>query len=235
MTSAEIVKQLDSLGRQPYKKILLNHGINEPLFGVKIEELKKIQKRVKKDHQLALDLYDTGNYDAQYLAGLIADETKMTAKDLRHWLAKANSAAICGNIVAWVAAESRAGWELATEWIDSEDENTAQTGWATLASLVAVRDDSELDLPELKRLLQRVERTIHRQPNGVRYAMNGFVIALGTYVAALTDLSIAAGEKIGEVSVDMGDTACKVPSAPAYIRKAQAKGAIGKKRKSARC
>jgi hypothetical protein len=79
------------------------------------------------------------------------------------------------------------------------------------------------------------EQTIHEQPNRARHAMNGFVIAVGTYVPALTDLAIATGKKIGKVSVDMGNTECKVPSSPEYIEKAQKRGTIGKKRKTARC
>src|SRR5690349_1952395 len=104
MKVSEILSQLQSLGSEQYKRIMKNHGVNEPLFGVKIEELKKIQKRVKKDYKLALELYDTGIYDAQYLAGLIADETKMTKQDLKRWLAKSNCAVVCGNVVAGVAA-----------------------------------------------------------------------------------------------------------------------------------
>jgi 3-methyladenine DNA glycosylase AlkD len=235
MTAAEIMKQLEALGGASYKKVILKHGICEPVFGVKIAELKKIQKRIKKDYQLALELYDTGNYDAQYLAGLIADESKMTKQDLRRWLAKGNCAALCGTIVAWVAAESRHGRELALDWIESNKEHTAQAGWATLSSLVAITDDADLDLAELKRLLQRVERTIHQQPNRVRYTMNGFVIALGTHVAELTQQAVQAGKKIGPVSVDMGDTACEVPSAVDHIKKAQQRGVLGKKRKTAKC
>ena len=235
MTAADIVKQLEALGKESYKKVILKHGINEPVFGVKIEELKKLQKRIKKDYQLALDLYDTGIYDAQYLAGLIADAAKMTRKDLGKWLATGNGPALCTSIVAWVAAESKHGREVAREWIDSKKDNAAQTGWSTLSSLVAITDDAHLDLAELKRLLRRVEQTIHQQPDDIRYAMNGFVIAVGIYVPALTGLAMQTGEKIGTVSVDMGETACKVPSAPEYIRKAQKRGVIGKKRKAAKC
>ena len=72
----------------------MKHGIQEPLFGVKIGDMKKIQKRIKKDYQLVLDLYDTGIYDAMYLAGLIADDVKMTKKDLQHWVKKANGGAL---------------------------------------------------------------------------------------------------------------------------------------------
>jgi len=45
MTAHEIVEEIKPLGDQGYKKILLNHGVKEPCFGVKIEDLKKIQKR----------------------------------------------------------------------------------------------------------------------------------------------------------------------------------------------
>ena len=64
---------------------------------------------------------------------------------------------------------------------------------------------------------------------------DGFVIALGGCVKSLTDRAIAAAEKIGPVSVDMGDTACKTPNAAEYLRKIQQRGSIGKKRKTARC
>lgn len=235
MTAAEILDQLKTLGRDSYKKVLLNHGIQEPVFGVKIEDLKKIQKRVRKDYRLALDLYDTGIYDAMYLAGLIADDPKMTRKDLQNWLENANSAALAEYTIAWVAAESNHGRELALKWIDSNKERAAAAGWATLAGLVAIKDDADLDAAELKRLLQRVQKTIHEQPNRVRYVMNGFVIAVGSYVKALTDLAVQTAAKIGPVTVDMGGTACKVPSAGEYIKKVQQRGAIGKKRKTVKC
>jgi hypothetical protein len=100
---------------------------------------------------------------------------------------------------------------------------------------VAIKQDSELDLAKLKELLARVGRTIHKEPDGVRYAMNGFVISLGGYVTSLTAVAIATGEKVGKVVVDMGETECQVPFAPDYIRKMEKRGSIGKKRKTARC
>jgi 3-methyladenine DNA glycosylase AlkD len=235
MTAEEIVAQLRPLGTDAYKKVLLKHGVREPTFGVKVEELKKIQKRVKKDYRLALALYDTGVYDAMYLAGLIADDARMTRQDLRRWVEKANCPTLSEYTVAWVAAESLHGRELALEWIESATESVAACGWSTLGGLVAIKDDSELDLAELKQSLQRVEETIHRQPNRVRYCMNGFVIAVGCYVRALTDEAVRTADRIGRVTVDMGDTACKVPSAAEYIDKVRQRGAVGKKRKTVKC
>jgi 3-methyladenine DNA glycosylase AlkD len=235
MTVEGIVQELKRLGTDAYKKVLLKHGIQEPVFGVKIEELKKIQKRIKKNYRLALELYDTGIYDAMYLAGLIADDPKMTKKDLRHWVEKANCSALREYTVAWVAAESAHGRELALEWIESKKESVATCGWATLSGLVAIKDDSDLDLTELKQLLQRVQKTIHQQPNRVRYVMNGFVISVGSYVKSVTDTALEIAAQIGPVSVDMDGTACKVPDATEYIQKVQKRGAIGKKRKTTKC
>lgn len=235
MTADEIVKQLRPMGKDSYKKVLLNHGIKEPIFGVKIEDLKKIQKKVKTDYRLALDLFETGIYDAMYLAGLVADDERMTKRDLQNWVTKATSTGISEYTVPWVAAESLHGRELALEWIDSSKESVASSGWATLSGLVAITDDADLDLAELKQLLQRVQKTIHQQPNRVRAVMNGFVIAVGSYVAALTDMAMQIGAKIGPVTVDVGGTACKTPYSPDYIQKVQKRGSIGKKRKTTKC
>ena len=65
--------------------------------------------------------------------------------------------------------------------------------------------------------------------------LNSFVIAVGSYVQPLTDTAIQTAEKIGPITVDMGNTSCQVPFAPDSIRKVQKRGAIGKKRKSAKC
>lgn len=235
MTANEIVEELRPLGTEAYRKILRSHGAQEPLFGVKIEELQKIRKRIKKDYQLALDLWDTGIYDARYLAGLVADDLKMTKKDLRHWAEASNCSGLSEYTVAWVAAEGRYGWELGLEWIESEQERVAAAGWSTLGGVVALEPDAELDMPALRSLLQRVGKTIHAQPNRVRYAMNGFVISAGAYVTELTELARKTAAGIGKVHVEMGGTACKVPDAADYIRKIEQRGTLGKKRKTVKC
>jgi len=236
MTAKEILQELKPLGRVSYKRVLTdNHGVKEPCFGVPASELKKIQKRIKKDYQLALDLYDTGNYDAMYLAGLIAADARMTRKDLQSWAEKACGGALAGATVAWVAAGSPHDREMAMTWIDSAKSQVATAGWATLSSLVSIKDDAELDLSELKRLVQRVQRTIHQVPDAVRRPMIGFLIAVGSYVQPLTKFALQIGEKIGPVTADLGNNDCQVPFAPDYIRKVQKRGAIGKKRKTAKC
>src|ERR1700761_6336118 len=125
MTVPEIMSQLESLGSESIKKILLKHGMKEPFFGVKIADLKPIQKKVKKDYELAKGLYATGNADAMYLAGLIADDDAMTKDDLNLWAKKATSNNISEYTVPWVAAQGRYGWELGMDWINDPHEHIA--------------------------------------------------------------------------------------------------------------
>lgn len=235
MTASEIMKVLASKGSDSIKKILLKHGVKEPFFGVKIEELKKIQKLVKKDYLLSKELYATGNADAMYLAGLIADDVKMTKKDLQRWVDKAVSNNISEYTVPWVAAEGWYGFEMALEWIDAKEAHIAAAGWNTLGNLVALKPDTEFDLAQLHKLLNRVENEIHTAPNRVRVCMNGFVIAIGAYVVPLKEKAIAAAKKIGAVEVDVNGTACKIPLATEYIQKALAKNPAGKKKKTVKC
>ena len=235
MTTKEIMKELEKKGSENIRKIYRNHGEDGPLLGVKVADLKVIQKKVKRDHELAMELFETGVYDAMYLAGLIADEAKMTRKDIQQWAERSTSHAICEYTVSWVAAESAYGWELGMKWIDSPKEKIASAGWNTLSGVIAMKPDNELNIETIKKLLQRVQKEIHTAPNRVRYTMNGFVIGVGGYIKTLTKEAKEIAKKIGTVTVNMGNTACVVPSAGDYIKKMEAKGNIGKKKKTVKC
>ncbi|CAN5516327.1 DNA alkylation repair protein [soil metagenome] len=235
MTANEIVAELTPLGNERAKKMwMTNGGAKEPCLGVKVEDLKKIQKRVKTDYQLALDLYDTGIAEVMYLAALIADDAKMTKKDLQKWVANATCGWVAEFSVPWVASSSPHGRELALKWIDSKNETIVSAGWGTYSSLVAIKDDADLDLAEIKTLLQRVAKSIHQQPNRVKVMMNSFVIAIGCHVKPLHTLAVETAKSIGKVEVDLTG-ACAIAFAPDAIKKVAARGAIGKKRKSPKC
>lgn len=234
MTAQEIVEEIKAMGSESTKRVLAKHGAREPFFGTKIEDLKKIQKRIKKDHALALELYATGISDAMYLAGLIADDPKMTRADLQRWADQAYWSMLSEYTVPWVATGSPHGPSIALKWIESDQAQYAAAGWSTLSSLASVKPDDALDLDGMAELLSRVGGSIHDQPNRVRYVMNGFVIAVGGYVETLRPLALETAAKVGPVSVEMGGTSCKVPLATEYIHKMIARGVV-KKRKSAKC
>lgn len=235
MNSTEVLRELERLGAAQTKKTYMRHGCPEPVFGVKVADMKSILKKIKGDTALAKELYRTKNGDAMYLAGLAADGSQMSRADLDEWANGAFWRMISGHTVPGVAVEHRDGWKAAMDWIDSPQEHVSTAGWSTLAGCVAVKNDNDLDLKAIEKLMERVEKTIAKAPNNTRYTMNSFLIAVGGHVKPLTAKAIAAAKRIGPVRVDMGDTACEVPSASIHIQKMIDKGQHGKKRKTLKC
>lgn len=235
-TLEEVMAELQAKGTEQTKKTFAKHGAPiDKMFGVKVSDMKVILKKIRGQQELALQLYATGNSDAMYLAGLVADGAQMTTKQLNDWAKQAPWYMISDYTVAWVASENAKGFELALKWIDSKHELIASAGWATLGAIAGTHDDDQLDIDKYGELLGIVETTIHSARNRVKYSMNGFVIAVGCFVKPLNKLAVATAKKIGEIEVDMGGTSCQVPSAVDYIAKVAAKRGIGKKRASPKC
>lgn len=235
MTAAEILAELPKLGSQSYKNVMVKHGAVEPFYGVKIGDLKKFQKKVKRDNAVALELYDSGISDAMYLAALVSDPQKMTKAHLEKWAKGATWSMHSEYTVAWTAAESRFAVELGLKWIDSKKEAIATAGWNTLAGYVAITPDDDIELPVFKGLLDRVKADIAAAPDRVKYCMNSFVIAVGSYVVPLNAHAKATAKSLGKVEVDMGDTSCKTPAATDCIAKVESMGRMGRKRKTVMC
>ena len=231
----KVMKTLKSKGNAQVCKTYLSHGETGEMFGVRAADLKLIAKSIKGEQDLACELYATGNYDAMYLAGLVADGSQLTKKQLQEWVKAAKWRWVSEYVVPWVASESKHGRELALKWIDAKKEHVIAAGWSTYSGLVALLPDDDLDLGEIKSLLKRVETDIDKAPDRARYCMNGFVIAIGSYVVGLSKQAKATAKKLGKVEVDMGGTSCKVPLALEYIEKLEKAGRTGKKRKAIRC
>jgi hypothetical protein len=235
MTTETILEALELLGSEQTRKTFARHGAPANMFGVKVGDMKPIVKKIKKNHALSLSLYATGNPDAQYLAGLIADEKKISQTDLQAWAEGATWYMVSEYTVPWIASESPYGWEMGLQWIESDQERVASAGWCALSGWLSLRPDADIDHDKVANLLARVKAAIHASPNRVRYCMNSFVISVGSYYLPLLEQAKAAAAAYGKVQVDLGDTACKVPSAPEYIQKIESMGRIGQKRKMARC
>ncbi len=235
-TLVDVMKDLERLGTEQTRKTFARHGAPaDQMFGVKVGDLKTIVKKIKGQQDLALELYDTGNSDAMYLAGMVANGALMTKKQLESWAKKATWHMISDYTVPGVACESPFAAELAQKWIDAKQPTITCSGWTTWSGIVAMQADDQLDLAAIESLLRRVEDNVHSSPNRVRYSMNGFVISVGGYVLPLQKKAKDTAKKIGKVQVDVGPTDCKVPNALEYIDKIIARGNAGKKRKTMKC
>ena len=231
----EVMDELKALGRPQTKKTYLNHGAREPLFGVTTGALKPLAKKLGRDYVLSMALYATGNYDAAYLAGMIADPKVMNEADFEKWMETAYCNMMSDWVVAVTLAETEFAQAVAGRWIAGGKDLYMSAGWSCYCWLLGVRADSAFDRDKLCGMLEQVERSIHTQPDRTRYAMNDFVIALGVSHLPLHAEAVRAAERIGSVQVDMGRTSCSIPLATDYIQRAADKGRLGFKRRSVRC
>jgi 3-methyladenine DNA glycosylase AlkD len=225
MTLKEVMAALERAGTAQARKTYARHGAREPMFGTSFATLKTLYKRIGVDHDLALSLFDTGNFDAQNLAVKIVDPARMTSADLDRW-ARDYRVRMCGTYLAALTAEGPHAAAKAARWLASKDVGQRCVAWG-LVGQMAMRDEGTPDAWFEARLAS-IEKTIHSAPNEERAAMNQAVIMIGGRSAALRKAALAAAKRIGTVEVDHGDTACKTPEAGTYIEKMWAHAAAKK-------
>ena len=231
----EIMEELKFLGKERTKKIYLSNGAREPVFGVTISAMKPIFKKLKYNQPLAEQLYATGNYDAMYLAGMIAEPNKMTSEDFDRWIEGAYFYMISDYVVAVTLAETDIAFPVAERWIDSPKELIMSAGWSCYNWLLGSRKDSEFEKDKLSAMLERVRCTIHDQPNRTKYAMNNFIMSVGISYLPLHEEATKIAQEVGKVEISMGKKLCQTEVAIEYIQNAVEKGRLGFKRKNVRC
>jgi 3-methyladenine DNA glycosylase AlkD len=225
MSLVDAMTALEKAGSAQARKTYARHGASEPMFGTSFATIGALRKKIGVDHDLALRLWDTGNFDARNLAFKVADPARMTPADLDRW-ARETPVRMCAGYVSMLAAEGPHASATASRWLASKEEGLRCAGWG-LAAQMASRDEATPDAWFAERLAD-VERTIRSAPNAERYAMNGAVIAIGGRSPALRKSARSVAKRIGTVDVDHGDTSCKTPDAASYVEKtwahARAKG-----------
>ena len=134
-----VMQELEALGKERMKKIYISNGAHEPLFGVATGEMKPISKKIKINQPLAEQLYATGNYDAMYFAGIIADPKAMTEADFDRWMDGAYFYMLSDYVVAVTLSEADIAQEVADKWIASGEELRMSAGWSCYCWLLGNR------------------------------------------------------------------------------------------------
>jgi 3-methyladenine DNA glycosylase AlkD len=218
MTATEVLSTFKKLGKPQTAAIYKRHGAGHDVFGVLTSEIGKLKKKIKVDHELALQLWKTGNAEARILALQVADPAALTSQQADAWV-KDTRSRFYSCYLADLVARSRVADAKMRDWMKSPDEFTRETGYGILGSRLKADPDAISDV-DAEKLLATIERQIHGSPNLARHAMNGALIAIGIYKPSLHKKAVAAAERIGKVEVDHGETNCKTPDAVAYLGKA---------------
>lgn len=219
MNASEILSSLRSAAKEGTARIYRRHGSAGEVLGVLYSDLAKLQKRIRCDHALALELWRTGIHEARVLATQVADPALATRKEIDRWLKDCEGYPMVDAFSAFVARTPHADSCLQV-WMEAEGEWPSSAAWALLSRRAQDGAESNANTDEFfEAFLRRIERGIAGAPNRTRHAMNGALIGIGLRNERLRDLALATARRIGKVEVDHGETDCKTPDAAAYILK----------------
>jgi 3-methyladenine DNA glycosylase AlkD len=230
-----VMQELEALGKERTKKIYISNGAHEPLFGVATGQMKPIAKKIKKDQSLAEELYATGNYDAMYFAGVIADPLVMTESDFDRWIDAAYFYMLSDYVVAVTLAETDIAQTVADKWIASGEELRMSAGWSCYCWLLGNRPDAEFNTNKIASMLDQVKNTIHDSPERTKSAMNNFIYTVGVSYLPLHDKAVETAKTVGTVEVKRNEKKSSFLIASESIQKEIDRGKIGFKRKYVRC
>lgn len=235
MNAELVMQELEALGKERTKKMYMSNGAHEPLFGVATGAMKPIAKKIKIDQALAEELYTTGNYDAMYFAGIIADPKAMTVEDFNRWMEAAYFYMLSDYVVAVTLAEAPIAQEVADAWIASGEELKMSAGWSCYCWLLGNRKDSEFSESKLANMLEVVKNTIHDVPERTKSAMNNFLYTVAISYVPLHEQAVATAQAIGPVEMKRDNKKSTQLNAYETIQKEIERGRIGFKRKYVRC
>ncbi len=230
-----VMQELKALGKDRIKKTYVNNGAHEPLFGVATGEMKPLAKKTGRDQPLAEQLYATGNYDAMYFAGVIAEPEVMTEADFERWIDAAYFYMLSDFVVAVTLAETSIAQVVADKWIASNEELKMSAGWSCYCWLLGNRSDDEFSTSKIARMLDQVRETIHDSLDRTKSAMNNFIYTVAVSYLPLHEKAVETAKAVGQVEVSRGKKKCRIPSASENIQKAIDRGQLGFKRKHVRC
>ncbi|HDR7260360.1 DNA alkylation repair protein [Bacillus paranthracis] len=222
MLLEEVMQQLEEYGTEQNRKTYKNHGAKEPLFGVSFANLKLLKKKIKKDHDLAISLWETKNMDAMTLATMILDPKKVTTELLNKWVQEVDYYCLM-DVLMTAICTSPIAIERMEDWTKSDDEWIGRAGWALLANMAIKNKTLQDDV--FSPYLDEIKENIHNEKNRKREAMNCALIAIGIRNEDLEQAAIEIAREIGKVHVDHGATSCKTPDAESYIKKARERAA----------
>jgi 3-methyladenine DNA glycosylase AlkD len=235
MNLETVMEELEALGKERMKKMYISNGAHEPLFGVATGAMKPMARKIKIDQPLAEELYATGNYDAMYFAGIIADPNGMTESDYDRWIDAAYFYMLSDYVVAVTLSESNIAQEVADKWIASGEELKMSAGWSCYCWLLGNRKDVEFSESKISNMLDLVEKTIHDSPERTKASMNNFLSTVGISYLPLHEKAVETAKAVGIVEVKRDNKKSSFLNASEGIQKQVDKDKLGFKRKYVRC
>ncbi|HMK91457.1 MAG TPA: DNA alkylation repair protein [Thermoleophilia bacterium] len=192
---AVILAEIESLGSPEDRAGMARYGIVvDDAYGVSVYELRRIAKRIGRDHRRALALWDTGVHEARLLAAFTDEPALVDDAQMERWAADFDSWDICDQATTDLFDQTALAWPKAVEWADRPQEFVKRGGFALMAGL-AVHDKRAPD-GRFVELLTHIEREAFDERNFVKKAVNWALRNIGKRNVALNEKAAACAQRI---------------------------------------
>ena len=169
-------------------------------FGIGLTVLRKLAKQIGRDHDLALELWETDVYDAKVL-GLLVDDPKQLTREQAEEQVEDLEAGMLAHVFSScdaTLAKAPFAFELASDWIESADETRKKCGWGLLYEL-SKKNPKGMDDSFLLDCIDRVGQEIDDEPTWVRMAMAGALVGIGKRNEELNRAAVRVARQVGPI------------------------------------
>ena len=216
MTLNAVLKQLESLGDEKTQMQNAKRGAGKNQFGVKRGDIRKVADKIKTDHALALELWGTGNIDAQFLATLVMKPASLSAKEMDRLVRSAVWVQVVDWLLSYVVAQHADKESLRLAWMAKKEKDplAGRAGWR----LTADRVEEEPDGLDLVALMDRIEAEMAKAAPDVQWTMNCTLAQIGIHFPEHRKRAVAIGEALGIYRDYPTPKGCTSPFAPIWIK-----------------
>jgi len=212
-TLSGILAELKGLRNETMYAHNLKYGAGENQFGVKLGDIRVLAKKIKTNHDLALELWNTGNVDAQFLAILLMDPKKLSVSEIEALVQSGTFVHVADWLHSYVIKVHNEKESLRQKWMTTDERMAARAGWRLTAGRVA-KDPEGLDLSDL---LDRIETEMGSAVTEVQWTMNACLAEIGIHFPKHRKRALAIGEKLGVFRDYPCSKGCTSPFAPIWI------------------
>ena len=195
LTCADALEELRALGEKRNVNGMAHFGIRAKIaYGVAKPKMDALASRIRKDHQLALELWSSGVHDARILAGMMDIPEEVTAAQMDRWVRDFDNWDVCDGTCCHLFVFAAPAWKKAIQWSRRKEEFIKRAGFALMAYL-AYRDKQATDA-QFQRLFSLIEREAYDERTFVRKAVNWALRNIGKRNLRLNREAIRSAERI---------------------------------------
>ena len=214
MNTAAALAELEDLGNESVRARNRKRGAGDtPQFGAQLGHIRKLAKEIGRDHELAMELWATGNIDARLLAILLLVPKRLSPAELDAMVREPGFVQVADWLDSNVARKHPEKEGLRRAWLSDPDPWAARAGWSLTAERVG-KDADGLDLPAL---LDRLEADLADAAPETQWTMNNCLAGIGIHFADHRGRAVDIGESLGVYRDYPTPKGCTSPFAPIWI------------------